>query len=163
VLPQLAIGQEAAFGLAEGDMRFSGKVTGIEPKVDPSSRLVSVQAELANPDGLLRPGQFIRVRVLLPAEDGVVAVPQTAVILSLYGSYVYRIEPAEDAPETLVARQVFVETGRRSGTEIEIRSGLEAGAQIAVAGQNKLSNGSPVAIDNSVVPGDATAAAGGQP
>jgi membrane fusion protein (multidrug efflux system) len=45
-----------------------------------------------------------------------------------------------------------VETGRRSGGFVEIVDGIEAGQRVVTAGQNKLSNGSPVTIDNTVDP-----------
>jgi membrane fusion protein (multidrug efflux system) len=56
-------------------------------------------------------------------------------------------KPAE--PE-LVVKQIFVQTGRRSGDQIEILNGVEPGMKIVTSGQNKLSNGSKVAIDNSI-------------
>jgi membrane fusion protein (multidrug efflux system) len=187
-LGSLKIGQTARFGLREDDLGFKGTITGIDPKIDAASRLVTVQAILDNPDGTLRPGQFIRVRVDLPVEDNVIALPQTAVTISLYGAYVYAVEdapgadaaaPADTAkaetgkPEAaksdgakteevkpapaaagpaLVARQIFVTPGRRSGDMIEIVEGVKPGMRIVTSGQNKLSSGSSVAIDNSVQP-----------
>lgn len=61
-----------------GEYRASGKITGIEPKVDPNSRLVTVRAEVSNESGQIYPGQFLRVRVELPDEEQVIALPQTA-------------------------------------------------------------------------------------
>ena len=61
-------------------------------------------------------------------------------------------ETAEDEEPPLVARQAFVQTGRRAGGIIEIVEGLEAGQQVVTAGQNKLSNGARVIIDNTVEP-----------
>jgi len=165
---ELSIGQQARFGLTEADFPYEGKIVGIDPKIDPQTRLVSVRAEVDNPDGALRPGQFARVRVELPPLDGIIAVPQTAVVTSLYGDYVYVVEPAESpegtAPnagdaagdgageETLVAKQVFVELGRRQGNQVEIAKGLEAGQTVITSGQNKLANNTPVKIDNTVDP-----------
>ncbi|PZN59346.1 MAG: efflux transporter periplasmic adaptor subunit, partial [Proteobacteria bacterium] len=77
-LPLLKIGQTVKLGFNTGDLPFSGKITGIDPKIDPASRLVSVRAEVANPEGKLTPGQFVQVRVELPEEKGVIALPQTA-------------------------------------------------------------------------------------
>jgi membrane fusion protein (multidrug efflux system) len=169
-LAALKIGQTARFALTEDDYAFTGEITGIDPKIDAGSRLVTVQAVVGNPDGTLRPGQFIRVRVDLPVEDNVIALPQTAVTISLYGAYVYVVEAAADANGTpaapddgaageaakatpaLIAKQVFVKTGRRSGDQIEVVEGITPGMRIVTSGQNKLSSGSPVAIDNSVVP-----------
>ena len=54
-------------------------IFGFEPRVEPNSRLVSVRAEVENPNGAVLPGQFLRVRIILPEEEGVIAVAQTAV------------------------------------------------------------------------------------
>ncbi len=175
-LPSIRIGQPAVFGLTQNTLTYAGQITGIDPKIDPASRLVSVQAEVDNSDGQLRPGQFINVRVKLPTEDNVVALPQSAVVTSLYGSYVYVLQekPADaaaapapaaapagtanaqegEAPAapSLVARQVFVTVGRRNAGQIEVTGGLEPGVQVVTAGQNRLSSGSPVVVDNTVDP-----------
>lgn len=168
-LSLLKIGQPMRFGVTEDDMPFVGAITGIDPKVDPSTRLVAVRAEITNPQGLLSPGQYIRARVELPAEDDVIALPQTALVSSLYGDYIYVVRPAEtegDMPaETaedgkgdngkepaLVVRQVFVTPGRRSGGRIEVTEGVKAGDMVVTAGQNRLSNGAVVVIDNTVDP-----------
>ena len=92
-LAELEIGQPAAFGLTGEKFPYEGRIVGIDPKIDPQTRLVSVRAEVENP-GDLRPGQFVRVRVGLPAVEDVVALPQTAVVTSLYGDYVYVVEAA---------------------------------------------------------------------
>jgi len=158
----LKIGQPVSFGLTEADMPYHGSITGIEPKVDPTSRLVSVRAEVANPEGRLSPGQFLQVRVELPKEEGVIAIPQTALVTSLYGDFVFAVKPAPakpdapapapDAPPSLIASQIFVKPGRRSDGRVEITSGVAAGDEIVTAGQNRLANGAPVVIDNSVNP-----------
>jgi membrane fusion protein (multidrug efflux system) len=180
-LARIEIGQPIRSGVATDELTFEGRITGIEPRVDPASRLVAVRAEIDNADGELRPGQFARVEVVLPEEDGIIAVPQTAVISSLYGDYVYVVSPrsteerdedsqgepltssvlsgqaraqnADGEEPPLVARQVFVRTGRRSGGMVEIVEGLEIGQQVVTAGQNKLSSGARVIIDNTVDPG----------
>jgi membrane fusion protein (multidrug efflux system) len=174
-LGNLSIGQQVTLGL-DGDAEgFSGKIAGIEPKVDPSSRLVSVRAVISNPNGKLSPGQFVQVRVELPRENGVIAIPDTALVTSLYGDYVYVVrqgeaKPASDAaaqpaatpqaagaadaakqPELTVS-QVFVTPGRRSRGQVEITKNLKAGDEIVSAGQNKLTNGTSVIIDNSISP-----------
>ncbi|QKV17238.1 efflux RND transporter periplasmic adaptor subunit [Oricola thermophila] len=148
----LAIGQPVRVGLSEDDMPFRGEITGIDPKIDPSTRLVSVRAEIENPQGKLNPGQFVRVRVELPSEDDVIIVPQTALVTSLYGDYVYRVKQAETEDGELTVEQVFVKPGRRSNGDVEIVSGLAAGDVVVNAGQNRLSNGARVTINNEVQP-----------
>lgn len=191
-LARIRIGQQVRIGTGNGaDLPFTGEIVGIDPRVDPASRLVSVRAEIANPEGALTPGQFVQIKVDLPVEDGVVALPQTSVVTSLYGDYVYVVRPrqaddnaqseggaqsegeaqpagsaaAQEAPEDtqadaaaegdeeqLEVRQVFVQVGRRSGSLVEIVEGVAAGDRVVTAGQNRLNNGTPVRIDNSVDP-----------
>jgi membrane fusion protein (multidrug efflux system) len=155
-LVQLRIGQKVRLTADGDDTAFAGEITGIDPKIDPSSRLVSVRAAIDNPDGRLTPGQFVRIHVELPREDAVIALPQTALVTSLYGDYVYAARPKEgenaEGEKALEARQVFVQVGRRSGTDVEIVSGLTEGDVVVTAGQNRLSNGTPLAIDNTLDP-----------
>jgi len=146
------LGQEVRVGVSESDLPFKGKIIGRDPRVDPKTRLVSVQALIEDNKGRdILPGQFLHVEVILPAEPDVITVPQTAVITSLYGDYVYVIEQEErNGNQVQVARQVFVKAGRRRGGAIEILSGITPGQQIVASGQNKLQAGSVVKIDNTI-------------
>ncbi|CCV05016.1 RND efflux membrane fusion protein [Mesorhizobium metallidurans STM 2683] len=94
-LPLLKIGQTIRLGIGGGDMPFAGAIRGIDPKIDPASRLVTIRAEVANPEGKLTPGQFVQVRVELPEENNVLALPQTALTSSLYGDFVFVVRPAK--------------------------------------------------------------------
>ena len=135
-----------------GDVSAEGKITGIEPKIDPNSRLVTLRADVPNDGDKLTPGQFLRVRVALPVEKNVIALPQTVVSSSLYGDsvFVVREEKAEGSDTTsLQARQVFIKVGRHFDDKVEIRTGLQSGDLVVNAGQNKLSSGATVKIDNS--------------
>ncbi|MER8587606.1 efflux RND transporter periplasmic adaptor subunit [Mesorhizobium sp. M1338] len=100
-LPLLKIGQTVRLGFGGEDRPFAGAIRGIDPKIDSSSRLVNIRAEVANPDGKLTPGQFVQVRVELPEEQNVLTLPQTALTTSLYGDYIFVVrptKPAEAAP-----------------------------------------------------------------
>lgn len=157
-LQLVSIGQTVRFGLSEDRLEFMGRITGIEPRVDPQTRLVTIRAQIENPEGRLSPGQFVQVRVELPVEDGVIAVPQTALTASLYGDYIYVVGPAEDEATTkdgaprLVVRQVFVKPGRRTGGMVEVGEGVKAGDEVVTAGQNRLSNNATVVVDNTIQP-----------
>lgn len=151
-LPNLTVGQQIEVRIEGLDETFPGTLTGIDPRVDPATRLVALRGAITNAQGKLTPGQFVRIRVILPAEDGVIALPQTALSTSLYGDYVYVVRPTEADPEKLELRQVFVKPGRRSGGVVEIAEGVSPGDQIVSAGQNRLSSGQPAIIDNSVNP-----------
>lgn len=178
-ISQLELGQVIHAGATANALDFSGKITGIDPKIDPTTRLVAVRAEVANPDGKLTPGQFVQVRVELPTEDNVIALVQTSIVSSLYGDYVFVVRPqkktedaakpdaakpdttkptdAEKSAETLQVDQVFVQLGRRSKGLVEITKGLEKGDVIVTAGQNRLSPKMRVVIDNTVNPADSGA------
>jgi membrane fusion protein, multidrug efflux system len=181
-LPLLKIDQRVRYGVTTDKLDFEGAITGIEPKVDPVSRLVTVRAEVRNVGGRLSPGQFVQVRVELPEEPDVLAIPQTALVSSLYGDYVYLVRPPDQKAATpgagppantsapaqgadaaapkpeapkLVAKQIFVKAGRRAEGRVEIAEGVKSGDEVVTAGQNRLSNNAPVAVDNSVTPGTA--------
>jgi membrane fusion protein, multidrug efflux system len=156
-LPKLSIGQKIEVQIEGLDETFPGELTGIDPRVDPATRLVALRGSITNAQGKLTPGQFVRIQVGLPAEEGVIALPQTALSSSLYGDYVYLVRPSEENAEQHVVAQVFVKPGRRSGGVVEIADGVSPGDQVVSAGQNRLSNGQPAIVDNSVNPAaDAT-------
>jgi membrane fusion protein (multidrug efflux system) len=158
-LPDLFIGQTLHLRGDELGQSFEGRISGIDPRVDPSSRLVAVRGTVEGADGSLTPGQFVRLRLDLPVEDGVIALPQTAVISSLYGDFIYVVRPRENDAETLEVRQVFVTPGRRSDGMIEIREGVAAGDVVVTTGQNRLSNGAPVTLAEAAATADDAAAA----
>lgn len=143
----LKLGGAVSVSSEVGDFSADGRIIGIEPRVDPNSRLVSVRAEVENPSGQLYPGQFLHVRIVLPAEDGVIAVPQTAVDSSLYGDTIYVVRGEGD---DLVAEQLFVKLGRRWDGRIEVTEGLKGDERIVTSGQNRLSPGARVSLDDSV-------------
>ncbi|APX70849.1 MULTISPECIES: efflux RND transporter periplasmic adaptor subunit [unclassified Brucella] len=165
LLATIKLGQTVKVGSNADKLDFTGKIVGIDPKIDPTTRLVSVRAEVDNPDHKLTPGQFVQVRVELPEESNVIALPQTSIVSSLYGDYVYVVRPeqkqesakASEAAKAQegqkqVAQQVFIKLGRRSAGNVEVTSGLKPGDIIITAGQNRLSSGVPVKIDNTVNP-----------
>lgn len=147
---RIAIGTSIVAETEVGNLRFDGRITAIEPRVDPVSRLVSLRALIEGTDGKLYPGQFLRVRVKLPVEQGVLTLPQTAVSTSLYGDSVFVVRKGEN--DALTVAQVFVDVGRRAGGRVEITGGLKAGEEVVNAGQNRLSGGAAVVIDNTVSP-----------
>ncbi|EEZ33003.1 efflux transporter [Brucella sp. 83/13] len=165
LLATIKLGQTVKVGSNADKLDFTGKIVGIDPKIDPTTRLVSVRAEVDNPDHKLTPGQFVQVRVELPEESNVIALPQTSIVSSLYGDYVYVVRPEQkqesakaseaakaQEDQKQVAQQVFIKLGRRSAGNVEVTSGLKPGDIIITAGQNRLSSGVPVKIDNTVNP-----------
>src|SRR6201995_6217628 len=75
---------------------FEGKITTIEPQIATDTRNIRVQATIANPDKILKPGMFATTTVVLPDKPAVVTVPETAVDYTLYGDSVFLITGKKD-------------------------------------------------------------------
>lgn len=149
-LPALSIGQTLQIRI-DGDSRvFAGEITGIDPRIDPASRMVAVRGSVDNSDRALTPGQFARLRIDLPEEDGVTTVPQTAIMTSLYGDFAFVVRDTDD--DALEVRQVFVSLGRRDNGRIEVIEGLTAGDRVVASGQNRLNNRAPVSLAETQAP-----------
>ncbi|MDE7180513.1 MAG: efflux RND transporter periplasmic adaptor subunit [Muribaculaceae bacterium] len=119
-----------------GDEVFHGTVTTVMPTVDAATRTFGVEITLPNADNKVLPGMFGRVMLNLGSAEHVV-VPDKAVVKQ-QGSgnqYVYVL----NSDGTVSYNQV--ELGRRLGSEYEIVSGVESGAQVVTTGQAKLANG----------------------
>ena len=155
----LKIGMPVTAFSEVGDITLNGQVSAIEPRIDPNSRLVTVRAELDNPGERINPGQFMRVRVELPEETGVIALPQTVLSSTLYGDSVFAVRSEGEGDQAKKkVEQVFVQSGRRSLGLVEIVSGLKAGDVVVSAGQNRLTGGAGVTVDNTVNPANPPAA-----
>jgi membrane fusion protein, multidrug efflux system len=134
---------------------FTGKLTAINSMVDASTRNVSVQATLPNPDHILRPGMFAKVNVVLPRKEPVLAIPATAIAYAPYGDSVFVIEKKKDpksGKESEVIRQQFIRTGETRGDFVTVIQGLKAGETVVSSGVFKLRNGMPVVINNTLAP-----------
>src|ERR1022692_4350658 len=133
---------------------FEGKVNALNSTVDEATRNIQVQATVRNADERLVPGMFAGVDLILPREDRFVTLPETAIVYNPYGAAVYVVErtKTESGGQLLVARQHFVTLGETRGDQVAVVKGVNAGDEVVTAGQLKLRNGSPVAVDNAAQP-----------
>jgi multidrug efflux system membrane fusion protein len=133
---------------------FEGKINAIEPQIATDTRNIRVQATLANPDHILKPGMFTTTTVVLPDKPAVVTVPETAVDYTLYGDSVFLIaeKKEEDGKSSLSTVRTFVRTGNRINGRAEIVSGLKSGDRVVAVGQLKLQSGSAVVISTDPAP-----------
>jgi len=101
---------------------------------------------------------YANVNVDVGQAQQLLTLPQTAVTYNPYGSTVFIVKDADkadaDGKKPKVAQQVFVITGETRGDQITILKGLVEGQEVVTSGQMKLKNGTPVLIDNSVLPGN---------
>src|SRR6202790_4585850 len=152
---QLKVGQTVRVVVdAYPGRTFEGKITTIEPQISADTRNIRVQATIANPDRILKPGMFATTTVVLPDKPAVVTVPETSVDYTLYGDSVYLItEKKEDDGKTgLTAVRTFVKAGNRINGRAEILSGLKPGDRVVAVGQLKLQSGAAVAISTDPSP-----------
>ena len=136
------------------DVYVSGRITALNPDVDPGTRNIQVQATLANADEQLRPGMFVRVSVLLPEPEPVLAIPVTAVLHAPYSDSVFVVDGDAAASDqvSLVLRQTFVQLGEKRGDFVSVLDGLQSGETVVSTGVFQLRNGMPVTIDNRLSP-----------
>jgi membrane fusion protein (multidrug efflux system) len=136
-------------------MAFTGNIASVNSKVDTASRNVQVRASFANADRRLVPGMYANVDI----DDGdpatLVTLPQSAITYNPYGNTVYLVQKSgtdDKGNPKLTVLQRFVKLGDTRGDQVAVRSGVAAGDEVVTAGQMKLRNGSPVVINNKIVP-----------
>ena len=153
-LARIAVGQTVHVTTdAFPNQVFEGKVTAIDPRVDPASRNFQVEASVNNSSRKLLPGMFARVAVESGEKQHFLTLPQTAITYNPYGATVFVALKAKDG-QSLTAQQVFVTVGGTRGDQAAVTSGVKQGDQVVTTGQLKLKNGTPLEVDNSVVPKD---------
>jgi len=116
---------------------FSGRVISVDSRVDVQSRSIAAQAEIDNPDNLLRPGMLLEIKVM-QSERSALVIPELALQQIGSESFVYRV--------TLdgTAEKAVVKVGSRSFGFVEIVQGLKAGDRIVIEGTSKLRPGQGV-------------------
>ncbi len=152
---QLKVGQAVRVAVdAYPGRTFDGKITAIEPQISTDTRNIHVQATLANPDHILKPGMFATTTVVLPDKPAVITVPETAVDYTLYGDSVFLLteKKSDDGKTSLTAVRTFVRTGDRIDGRAEILSGVKVGDRVVAVGQLKLQSGAAVSVSPEAPP-----------
>ncbi|OGT45334.1 MAG: hypothetical protein A3E83_08060 [Gammaproteobacteria bacterium RIFCSPHIGHO2_12_FULL_41_20] len=136
-----------------GGKPIRGFISGINAKVDQTTRNILVQATIPNPTLALYPGMFAVIKVWLPAKKNVITLPQTAIAYSLHGDYVFVIKSEKSSkktPSLLKAYRQYVTVGEQRNNKVAILKGVTADDSVVTAGQLKLQNGTRVLINNAV-------------
>jgi membrane fusion protein (multidrug efflux system) len=154
-LRQIAVGREVRV-LAEGQTGGGaiGKISAVNSIVDAATRNVHIQSTLDNPKGLLRPGMFVKVTVVLPSQEAVVTLPASAIRYAPYGNSVFIVEDRKNPKGKTYrgVRQEFVKLGSERGDQIAVLSGVKEGEEVVTSGVFKLRNGAAVLVNNEVQP-----------
>jgi membrane fusion protein (multidrug efflux system) len=139
-VPFLKVGAEASVSVAALSERVvEGTVSLVGVTSDPATSTYRMEVDLANDDGLLRPGMLARLRLLRQGIDGAISVPVFAVISGEEDSYLFLYEDG-------IARRRTVRTGIINGDRIQIAAGVEPGEFVIVKGQRDLEDGQTVAL-----------------
>lgn len=134
-IPDVQVGQSvSATTSAWPDKNFSGRIARIAPNVTANSRTLTVEAEIANGDGALKPGQFATVRILQPRPVPAVLVPSRAVVSDAGVSRVYVIKDGR-------AEQRLVQLGQTEGDLVQVRTGVAADEKVATSNLEQLADG----------------------
>jgi membrane fusion protein (multidrug efflux system) len=150
---QVHLGGDVRVGAEGLTDDLTGKVTAIDSVADSETRNVQVQATLANPGNVLRPGMFARASVLLPEKSEIVPLPSSAVLYAPYGDSVFIVETmTKDGKEYKGVRQQVVKLGPARGDQVAVLSGVKPGEEVVTSGVFKLRNGAAVLVNNDVQP-----------
>lgn len=115
-----------------------GLVDFADPQVDPETGTFSVRAEMANPDRILLPGQFTKVRLLLDVREDATVVPTKSVVIEKGGAYIFVIRPDS------IAERRLIELGPEVNNRVIVERGVVPGEKIVVEGFHKLTHGDKV-------------------
>jgi len=144
-VPRVKLGQRAVIRVDTYPGKlFEGKVTRIDPALNPVTHTFLVEIRVPNPRSELRPGMYAKVNLFVGKSSGIL-LPIDAVI-RVPGSniqYVYTVEGA-------LARRREVTTGQIVGSTVEVTSGIKVGDEVVTVGQTRLKDGSHVTIANSI-------------
>lgn len=137
-VPFLAVGRpvEVTVEFLPGEI-FSGTVVRLGAELDPDSRTLTVEAEIDNSDGRLRPGMFGRMRIPRRTLGDALLVPLSAVVEFETGKFVYVVQSGR-------ASRREVDLGPIVGERVVVESGLAAGERVVVSGHLQVADGQRV-------------------
>ena len=138
---------EVTLQLADGTIYpKSGRLNFYDVRITPNTGTQEARAELPNPEGSLRPGQFVRVILKGATRPNAVKVPQRAVLEGPQGKFVYVVGDKGQADVRPI------EAGEWAGDSWIITAGLKTGERVILDGVMKLGPGAPVKVADAAKP-----------
>jgi membrane fusion protein, multidrug efflux system len=130
---------EAIIELADGSVYPQpGHIAFTDAELSSETGTYLIRAAVSNQDGTLRPGQFVRIKLVGAQRANAVAVPQKAVQQGPRGEFVWTVDPQGKAQQRVVV------TGNWNGSDWVIQSGLHQGDRVILDNTLKLMDGRPV-------------------
>jgi len=137
-IPAINVGQSVSVTTsAWPDKNFSGRIARVSPNVTPSSRTLTVEAEIENSSGALKPGQFATIRILQSRAQPAVLVPARAVRTEAGVSRVFVIKDGH-------VQERVVQLGQTEGDLIQIKNGIAGDELVATSNIEQLGDGMAV-------------------
>lgn len=121
----------------------TGRISFVGSTVDSESRTFPIEATLPNEDRMLKPEMVAQVNITRTEIGDALVLPRTAIQRDERGPHVYVVEQTESAP---VVRDQNIALGAETGSRVQVDSGLVAGTEVIVSGQNNVSPGERVEI-----------------
>lgn len=141
-LHDIGVGQTAEIRMdAFKDQVFNATVEAVDARVQEESHSIPVRASINNENGLLRPGLFANVSLIIGEKGDTILIPESAVDREGEIEFIWVVEKGK-----AMRRRVL--TGTRENGQIEIVANLREGQVVVTAGQLKLSDGVRVKISN---------------
>lgn len=136
---KVSVKSKIYFKVESDTTQFSGEVYAVEPQIDASTRTLKIRASTPNPKGIMLPGQFVTIQLVLEHLESAIMVPTEAVV------------PEQDGNKVFVsvngkAKEVYVSAGERTERTLEILSGLKMGDTVLTTGILQLRPGLPVNV-----------------
>ncbi len=139
---QIRVGTEVSIGPNAGNgsgtsktsVSVEGAIDFIDPRVDPSTRMLRLRASVTNPDRLLLHGQFVQVSIIVAERAGQVVIPEEAILSAAGDNWVFVVKDG-------IAERRSVTLGERVPPTVEVLNGIAAGSTVVVGGQHRLHDG----------------------
>ena len=139
---KIALGQKArVFIDAYPDKTFEGVIENVAPAVMGTSRTANARVRIENPDGLLLPGMFARIRILLYSKKNTLVIPTDAIQGGQGEQFVYVIN---NEKKTVEKRSISIGYTRSDYSQVD--AGISEGELIAISSLDKLQDGKEVRL-----------------
>ena len=128
------------------NQKFMGKVVSIDPQIDVGGRSVLLQAQIANPDLILKPGLFANVELIIETHENALLVPEQAIqynnLAIENNTFVYLIKKNKDNHDEAVIQPVTIAVHENG--KVEVSKGIKKDDLVITSGHIRLFPNAPV-------------------
>lgn len=137
---RVAVDDKITFTVQGTDTVFEGEIYAIEPKIESQTRTLQLRARSNNEEGLLIPGAFANLELILETIDDALMIPSMSLIPEVQGQKIYLYKSGSVVEQR-------VQTGLRTADRVQILEGIERGDTVLTTGLLQVRDGMPVQIN----------------